>query len=110
MRHTDIFHIVLKSIENYIWNNIYYLPIFIIFQYIFQSYYYLGDCTSGWCVSNKSKRSCADFCGGTNCENTNPQMKMGEVQDDEWRMWFITGLSKKTQYQINVEVKYILFK
>ena len=55
------------------------------FEYIFKSYYYLGDCSSGRYVCNKSKRSCTDFCGYMNCENTDPPMTMAEGQDDDDR-------------------------
>ena len=38
---------------------------------------------SGRCVFNKSKRSCTNFCGCTNCENANPSVALGKVQDGD---------------------------
>lgn len=107
MRHTNIF-LVLKVLKFISETNL--LTIFIIFWYVFESYYYLRDCFSVWYVCNTSKRSHIDFCGCTNCESIDLPMTKGEVQnDDEWQMWFLKRRWKNL-YQINVEIKYTLFK
>ena len=38
--------------------------------YIFESCNYLRDCSSGWCVCNKSKKSCTGFCRCAYYKNT----------------------------------------
>ena len=66
------------------------------FQYIFESYYYLGDCSSGLCVCNHSKRSCTDFSGCSNCENSDPPMTMGEGQDDDTNVIYKKSIQKNS--------------
>ena len=111
MRHTDIFH-VLKSIEIYIWNKICYfcyLPIFIIFNISLNLTIIYEIVVPVFVFVISPKDHAPIFLDALIARNLNRQWQWAKVKMT-MRMWFIKGVFKKTQYQINEEVKYILFK
>ena len=66
-------------------------------------YYYLGNCFSGQCTSKGHAQTSVD---AVLARILNSSLSIDDVWSlwQQWHIRFIIGVSRKTQFEINVEV------